>query len=128
MVAYNFQSRFADQIRSGKKTHTVRRNSKRRHARKGERLQLYTGMRTKACAKILDIDPVCIDALPIEIVIDADSKWITSITIGGVPVRSLNRFARADGFISLAEMSGFFLAMHGPGVFRGTLIEWRAES
>lgn len=121
MVAYNFAPRFAEPIRSGDKTHTVRRNAKRRHARIGESLQLYTGMRTKACRKILNDDPVCTYAAPIRI--QLDQLRIESISIQGVEVDT-EEFAVSDGFRDAAEMHAFFLNMHGPGVFAGTLIEW----
>lgn len=121
MVAYNFAPRFADLIRTGKKTHTVRRNGKRRHARHGESLQLYTGMRTKSCRKILDHDPECIGVLRIEI-------WVTRDAIERIAIEghefAAETFAVHDGFESLSEMHAFFLGMHGPGKFLGTLIEW----
>lgn len=46
MVAYNFQARFAAAIEAGEKAITIRSIGRRRHARNGERLQLYTGQRT----------------------------------------------------------------------------------
>lgn len=42
MVAYSFQPRFAAPIEQGLKTHTLRAAGKRRHARVGEALQLYS--------------------------------------------------------------------------------------
>lgn len=125
MVAYNFQKQFVEPIRSGKKTHTIRRNGKRRHARPGERLQLYTAMRTKACAKILDKDPECIHACSVEIKVGR--AIILSIKVGGFKVENLQAFAIDDGFESLAAMHAFWLKFHGVGLFEGTLIEWRFE-
>lgn len=49
MVAYSFQKRFVEPIRSGRKRQTIRADRKR-HARPGEVLQLYSGMRTNAIA------------------------------------------------------------------------------
>jgi hypothetical protein len=46
MVAYSFAPQFIDTIRSGTKCQTIRPIGKRRHARTGEPVQLYTGMRT----------------------------------------------------------------------------------
>lgn len=65
MVAYSFKKRFVDPIRVGlssvslsfdcqPKRQTIRSIGKRRHARPGETLQLYTAMRTKQCRKIGD--------------------------------------------------------------------------
>lgn len=58
MPAYNFQKQFAPLVESGQKRQTIRAIGKRRHARPGESLQLYTGQRTKACRKLISPDPV----------------------------------------------------------------------
>lgn len=44
MVAYSFKPRFADPILSKLKRHTLR-NDRKRHARPGERIQLYVSQR-----------------------------------------------------------------------------------
>ncbi|MEJ0016825.1 MAG: ASCH domain-containing protein [Acetobacteraceae bacterium] len=49
MVAYSFKRDFAAPILAGIKRQTIRAD-RRRHARPGEVLQLYTGMRTKHAA------------------------------------------------------------------------------
>lgn len=52
-VAYSFQQQFAEPILAGTKGGTIRaQRSGRGHARPGEELQLYTGMRTKHCRLI----------------------------------------------------------------------------
>lgn len=123
MVAYNFQKQFVEPIRSGNKTHTIRRNGKRRHALVGEAVQLYTGMRTASCEKILAKDPTCISTSKVKIRVHVDS--ITAIHVGGVRVVDKEEFAIADGFASLDAMHEFWLKFHGVGMFEGTLIEWR---
>lgn len=67
MVAYGFKKFFSPQIESGHKRQTVRGN-RDRHARPGERVQLYEGLRTQYCRKII-ADPVCTHVVPIEIVV-----------------------------------------------------------
>jgi hypothetical protein len=54
MAAYSFQERFIPFLLDGSKDHTVRkeRAGRSRHARPGETIQLYYGMRTKWCRKI----------------------------------------------------------------------------
>jgi len=126
MVAYNFQNQFAGPIQAGKKTHTIRSNGKRRHARPGESLQLYTGMRTASCKRILASDPVCVDTYHVVIDINADS--IGCVSIGGVCVKSIDQFAKQDGFASAADMHRFWVKFHGIGKFNGTLIEWETTS
>lgn len=56
MVAFNFMPQFAPLVASGTKTQTIRQTAR---AKPGDRLQLYTGQRTKACRKLVDPDPVC---------------------------------------------------------------------
>ena len=58
MVAYSFQKQFVAPILSGIKRQTIR-SQRRRHARPGEAIQLFTGMRTRHCTKIMP-DPVCV--------------------------------------------------------------------
>jgi hypothetical protein len=54
MPAYSFQERFIPLILDGSKDHTVRKERAGRscHARPGETIYLYYGMRTKWCRKI----------------------------------------------------------------------------
>ena len=125
MVAYNFQKQFAEPIRLGAKTHTIRKNSRRRHARPGEKLQLYTGMRTRNCEKIID-DPTCQHSLAIAI--DVGPIVIDGIVIefGGATVQldDLSLFATDDGFPDLLAFYQFWLDFHGEGTFNGRLISW----
>lgn len=137
MVAYSFQARFAECIVSGHpvtgviKRQTIRAN-RRRHARPGEALQLYVGMRTKACRKIIP-DPVCVAVKPIRI--GFQSRTITfddgGILLGG----ACDDFARDDGFLDLEDMAAFWRAQHGADVdkpygpfglvgWAGYLIRW----
>ena len=124
MVAYSFKSRFAVAIREGWKTQTIRTNRKR-HARVGEMLQMFTGMRTAQCRKICE-DVRCTEVLQVEICF-GDDGGIDRIDIDGAPVRDLDAFAVLDGFANSDDMSAFWRAEHGPReVFYGTLIEWAA--
>lgn len=122
MVAYNFQARFTEPIRSGAKTNTIRRNAKRRHARRGEKLQLYTGMRTRSCTKIVEPDPTCTQVKQIRISVGADR--LESIQLDGAFIEDLDGFAQSDGFMNAKDMHGFWLATHGEGLFEGTFISW----
>lgn len=120
MVAYNFQAKFADAVEHGTKSQTVRAQRKDgRHARPGDPLQLYTGMRTKACRKLRDA--VCHDACVI--VIEADKV----ITFKPQEFHDLERFARYDGFASWQEMRDWFQSTHG-FPFQGVLIRWLVPS
>lgn len=145
MVAYSFKSFFAGQIESGHKRQTVR-GQRSRHARPGERLQLYVGMRTKHCRKIA-ADPLCTEVRSVEIVIsELINEIIVSIAIDRVHLRraDIEAFARADGFApehlgnsfpaklygrtARETMGRFWIDAH-PDVskFTGVLISWQPE-
>ncbi|MBN2631573.1 MAG: hypothetical protein JXR75_13665 [Rhodobacteraceae bacterium] len=122
MVAYSFQKRFAPQIVAGSKRQTIRA-PRRRHARPGEALQLYVGMRTTTCCKIIP-DPLCAKVEPITILFDAEGK-IDEIEIDRLPIDDVDGFAVEDGFESLSAMAGFWVMHHGlMRQFRGVLISW----
>lgn len=114
MVAYNFQSRFADDVERGVKRQTIRAHGKRRHVRPGESLQLYTGMRTKSCRKLMDA--TCLKVLNVTI-----DKYGPKIEGWGRPHRQ--HFARRDGFEDWSEMFEFFKKTNGVP-FEGVLITW----
>lgn len=121
MVAYSFQPRFVAPVLSGRKPQTIRAIGKRRHARPGDELQLYTGMRTRACKLILKSR--CLSVRPITIVTSHGWKvWVDDEAF----LKDLDAFAQRDGFVDLADMQAFW-AKHHPDVVRfdGVLIEWK---
>jgi hypothetical protein len=124
MVAYSFNPRFVEPIRQGLKTQTIRAHGQRRHARPGELLQLYTGMRTAHCRRILPDTP-CLTVMEVKITFREGE--IARIVTDGVPVRDLDAFALRDGFVDAVDMWAFWRDHHPetvPGCFRGVLIEW----
>ncbi|MEH3091997.1 MAG: ASCH domain-containing protein [Agrobacterium cavarae] len=145
MVAYGFKSFFAGQIENGHKRQTVR-SERGRHARPGERIQLYVGLRTKHCRKIV-ADPLCTEVRSIEIGISSlVDEIIVSIAIDGVRLRrdDVEAFARADGFApeylgnsfpaklygrtARETMGRFWIDAHPDlSTFTGVLISWQPE-
>lgn len=139
MVAYSFKSRFVEFIRAGlrleiediraldrPKRQTIRAVGKRRHARPGEVLQLYTGMRTRQCQKIgearcTSVSKIKISGSKIELAIGEPGDWMEIRTRP-----SLDEFARADGFIGWADMHNFWCTEHDirKRPFEGLLIKW----
>lgn len=124
MVAYSFKQRFEAPIRAGTKTQTIRAD-RRRHARPGEQLQLYVGMRTRQCRLIAQ--PTCTRVVPV--LLRLDEAGAAHWWIGPEPVldHELDAWARADGFADHADMLAFWCASHDvrPGFeFRGVLIGW----
>ena len=128
MVAYSFQKQFVAEIQAGKKHQTIRAHRKNnRHARVGERLQLYCGLRTKNCQKLFDNDPICRGVDDVEIHI-TENGLIECIVLNGQQLNNqeIEAFAAADGFTSREAMGEFFLDYHGSGLFRGKVIRWSA--
>jgi hypothetical protein len=137
MTAYSYKKRFVNPIRAGlnllpfmdervlplgaPKLQTIRATGKRRHARPGETIQHYCGMRTKGC--FLIGRSRCTKVTPIRIVVR--DKFMTAYLAGkhlnGVV---LDRFAESDGFQDAHDMFEFWKAEHGVGIFTGQLIEW----
>ncbi|SDA13108.1 hypothetical protein SAMN02799622_00911 [Methylobacterium sp. UNC378MF] len=131
MVAYSFKKWFGPPILAGTKAQTIRAERKR-HARPGELVQLYTGMRTRQCRRLgetpcLSVNPIRIELprarrVPEVLIFDAEGAlaehWLTA--------RALQNFARADGFADFDELHAFWRAEH-PGVdtFHGVLIRWQ---
>lgn len=127
MVAYSFKARFGPLIRSGVKTQTVR-SDRKRHARPGEILQLYTGMRTRSC-KLL-AKAVCLKVSPIRFVFREDDPIIE---IHGLRTNNwnggLDHFAQSDGFADWADLAAFWAKEHPSlDAFEGVLIQWTADS
>lgn len=144
MVAYSFKTYFAPQILDLSKTHTIR-GHRRRHAHVGEPVQLFTGMRTRQCRKIIP-DPVCVAVLPILIMSsDLIEPGLAYIEIDGRPLDSdeIEAFAVSDGFsperlrglapkgmigTTARETMGRFWAAENPGSsFQGVIIRWEAR-
>ncbi len=136
MVVYSFDRQFIEPIQlgvrnpfaDGAKLQTIRAHRKR-HARAGEMLQLYCGMRTKHCMKIVP-DQECEDVFNIRF--EVAKSGIKDIYIGLSEPRyelpKINEFAQEDGFSDADAMHGFWLASHGEGLFEGVLIKWFPEA
>ena len=121
MVAYSFKACFAEDIVSGRKRQTIRAERKR-HARPGERLQLFVGMRTRQCRKLIP-DPVCLRVEPISIWVPTKHEPAAVIQAGKRQYVT-EAFAQADGFTSVEAFTRFWFDTHGPGQFSGVLIGW----
>lgn len=132
MVAYSFKGQFEDPIRAGTKPQTMR-NDRKRHARVGEEIQLYYGMRTKHCRLIGRA--TCSAVTPVRI----DFKRCT-VRIEGQPLikgqMALDYFAVRDGFKDWAALRAFWVKEHRENTkkgeptrpllaWSGVLIEWK---
>lgn len=129
MVAYNFQARFAAAVENGTKRQTIRAPRKGRraahhgidtwlgaHAAPGETLQLYTGMRTRACRLLRTA--TCHDVS--DVLIDENGRFWS---FRPQELHDIDYVAKADGFTSAHEMLTWFREAHGLP-FRGVMIRW----
>ena len=120
MVAFNFKPRFAEAVASGTKRQTIRAT---RRAKPGDRLQLYTGQRTKSCRKLIEPDPVCT-------AVDYVSIRPDYLTLGDTRKHpgDADDFARRDGFKSYDEMVAWFHEQYGSAYFQGYVHVWTPGS
>lgn len=144
MVAYSFKRMFVPAIRIGlgldvedpepgarrAKLQTIRAMGRRRHARAGDELQLYCGMRTRQCELIGR--SLCVGAPPIGIRFAKPHRPVERVEIDGSEIRfaaDLDRFAEGDGFETWGDLRAFWRANH-PGVldFNGVLVRWEPLS
>ena len=117
MPAYNFQEQFAPAVVFGEKRQTIRKPRKR-PTRRGDKLYLYTGMRTKQCRRLLNPTP-CTAVVPVVIERDSITLRCTHYTASWW----LEAFAKDDGFESWAEMRAWFEETHGLP-FNGEIVQW----
>jgi hypothetical protein len=122
MVAYSFQKRFVAPILAGRKRHTIRA-ARKRHAKVGEAVQLYVGMRTRTCRKIGDA--LCTERLAIELDFSRREVALEGRSALITEPPALDDFARSDGFADFAEMTAFW---SGCTFFGGVLIAWNCVS
>lgn len=123
MVSYNFQKQFADDVEYGIKTQTIRQKER---AKKGDRLQLYTGMRTKSCRKLTDaictdVKPIMIDAMGITI---SGRRLLAGSAYRDEAEDRDNDFAKKDGFEGFSELAEWFSNRYGLP-FHGFITYWR---
>lgn len=107
MTALGFMKQFAGPVEARVKRQTIRADASR--FKIGAPIQLYTGMRTKGCRKLVAEDPVCISIIPISI--PAHAGLIAGrIKMGEYrlsPVECID-MAHLDGFASYRDFCRFF--------------------
>ena len=116
MALINFQKQFAEDVRSGKKTQTIR-SPRKYPIKKGETLYLYTGLRTKNTEKLMEVE--CKDVKNVTIY-EREFKTNRGSWYGYL---DLDNIAKKDGFDEWASMIEWFKNTHGLP-FKGKLIEW----
>jgi hypothetical protein len=117
MPAYNFKKQFAPMVEDGSKRQTIRKVRKT-PTKPGDKLSLYTGMRTKAC-RLLEYTR-CVDVQPVEV------YAIGVVHVGGSALTpaQLHDFARADGFQDGEQFVEFFRQEYGLPFTGAEVIKW----
>lgn len=115
MVAYNFQPQFISKIESGQKHSTIRLPRKNGHAKVGDKVQLYVGMRTKNCRKIIP-DSMCVKRQQIRV---AGYRFSYS---QGATEYDIAQLATMEGFESVGEMMKWFSQAEYQGVWLEQII------
>ena len=116
MPLLGFQKQFAPLVESGEKRQTIRAHRKRPFV-KGDRLYLYTGLRTKQCRKLGEAVCTKVESIRIR---TGGAVLLGSQLLG---VRQIQRISRDDGFDNAEEMVQWFEETHGLP-FEGQLIRW----
>jgi hypothetical protein len=115
MPAINFQRRFAWAVQSLSKRQTIRGYRKRPFV-VGDKLMLYTGMRTKLSHFLIESTAIAVQDIKIE----EDSVYLDDCELDE---ENLLKLAKDDGFESIDDFFDFFCSVHKLP-FQGQLIKW----
>ena len=120
MVAYSFQARCCGPILRGAKLQTIR-GPRKRHARPGEALQLYAGMRTRQCRLVARATCEAVQPVTLHLadrIVRLDDVFLTGHA-------ACDRFAQRDGFEDWTDLTSFWAAQHPrTSLFSGVLVRW----
>lgn len=118
MVAYSFKRMFVPALLTKRKIGTIRAERKR-HARPGEEVQLYQGMRTKSCTLIGRAR--CQHVWPIWLDFQADQVHVLDPGKALGRIADLDVFAQGDGFDDWSQLRSFWCDVSS---FYGCWIVW----
>ena len=115
---------FIDKILSGAKRQTIRRaDPKWANVKAGDKLTLYTGLRTKECRKLGEafvesITPITIDT-------ECDNVAVeTPLGDFNLDLPALNDLVERDGFVSNPDFFKFFCLNYSVGRLKMVVIRW----
>ena len=159
IAAYSFKARFVNPIRIGlglpllgqigkeeaptsteqikPKRQTIRAHGARRHARIGDAVRCYWGMRTKGCFLIGEGKCVAVRGVYLKWTefSEFDTFPVAEIAPGRCKrqgdlekIPDLDAFAQSDGFDDFGEMREFWRENHGYESFEGLLIRWEEDT
>ena len=115
---------FIDKIISGEKRQTIRRaGPKWANVKAGDKLTLYTGLRTKACRKLGEA--VVESIMPITIDTECDNVVVeTPLGDFNLDLPALNDLVARDGFIGNNDFFNFFRIHYKMGRLKMLVIRW----
>ena len=122
MVAFNFMECFADDVERGIKRGSIRAKKK---CNVGDKIQLYTGQRTKQCRKLGDA--VCTGIIPIRVTDDCPWSMDMDNKEGEIIFDDVRLFHQMDGFKNAKEFVDFFRKHYGLP-FNGYYHQWIKET
>lgn len=115
---------FIDKILSGEKRQTIRRASpKWENVKVGDKLTLYTGLRTKQCRKLGEA--VVESITPITLIPRTEDCAVkTALGTFLLTVFDLRKLVFADGFYSTYDFWNFFTEHYGNETINMNVIRW----
>lgn len=123
--AFNFRTQFADKVERGEKLQTIRQRRKDgRTPKPGDRVMLFTGMRTASCRRLGE--SVVVECFPVHL--DLEELGRRVIVSNGIRlhVGEAEAFAKLDGFSGAWEMLDWFRETYKPATaFDGFCVRWR---
>lgn len=115
---------FIDKILSGEKRQTIRRaGPKWKNVKAGDKLTLYTGLRTKQCRKLGEA--VVESITPIFLTPATGRAWVRlPFGLAGLRDDDLEFIALMDGFPNLSRFWEFFAEKYGFETLEFYVIRW----
>lgn len=114
---------FIDKILSGEKRQTIRKAGKKwENVKVGDKLTLYTGLRTKDCRKLGESEVESIEDVEIESPLRVFSR--IKINDKYLFMHEMERLALSDGFSTIDAFLEFFHDHYGEE-FKGKIIKWK---
>jgi hypothetical protein len=116
-----FQPRFAELVRSGAKTQTIRKTAR---CAEWDKLSLrrWTGKPYRSKQEVI-FDTVCVQVRRVALLNVVGCGFTICLDGYGLPQDRAEQFARSDGFACAEDMADWFTDTHGLP-FEGDLIQW----
>lgn len=124
--SFSFRKQFAGAVERGEKLQTIRQRRKDgRVPKPGDRVTLFTGMRTVYCRRLGE--SVVVECFPVHL--DLEELGRRVIVSNGIRlhVGEAESFAKLDGFSGAWEMLNWFRETYKPATaFDGFCVRWRS--